>query len=415
MNHSSTRKLRRILCLLLALLLTASLAGCKKNDDSGETAGDTNPAPVETQTAPPVQTQPETTEPETTAAPETTVPETTAPEETEPEKDTVMGTVTASELNIRKQPGTAYKSVGSYRKGDRVEILEIQGGWGRTDKGWISMDHVKLDGGAAEETEPEETEIESDGKTTVKGYCVITQNVLNLRAGPGTKYDDIGDVKRAERYAYYQKDGSWLRLKDGWVSASYVYIEGNTGEGAGKGTVIEADLNVRLGPGKDYEQIGGVKKGDKVKILAQVNGWGYTGEGWVSMAYIKMDETTVAGNTGSAVIKVNGLNIRKEPSKDSESLGSYNKGDKVEILEVKDGWGRTDKGWISMEYVSMVYETGTGTVTATSLNIRKEPDKDAEKVGYYEKGDKIEILEVKDGWGRTDKGWVSMGYVKMES
>ena len=45
------------------------------------------------------------------------------------------------------------------------------------------------------------------------------------------------------------------------------------------------------------------------------------------------------------------LNIRKEPSTSAESIGKYVKGDKVTILETKDGWGRTDKGWISMDYV----------------------------------------------------------------
>ena len=57
--------------------------------------------------------------------------------------------------------------------------------------------------------------------------------------------------------------------------------------------------------------------------------------------------------------------------------------------------------------------TGTkGTITASSLNVRKEPNKTSEKVGGYLQGDTVTILETKDGWGRTDKGWISMNYVK---
>jgi len=55
-------------------------------------------------------------------------------------------TVTASSLNIRSGPGTSYEKVGSYTKGNKVEILEtkVVGNttWGKTDKGWISLDYV---------------------------------------------------------------------------------------------------------------------------------------------------------------------------------------------------------------------------------------------------------------------------------
>ena len=50
-------------------------------------------------------------------------------------------------------------------------------------------------------------------------------------------------------------------------------------------------------------------------------------------------------------------------------------------------------------------------INTGELNIRKEGKKSADKVGTYQKGDKVEILEVKDGWGRTDKGWISLKYV----
>ena len=50
------------------------------------------------------------------------------------------------------------------------------------------------------------------------------------------------------------------------------------------------------------------------------------------------------------------LNIRAEPKwPDGERVGTYNHGDVVTILEIKevDGmeWGRTDKGWIVLIYV----------------------------------------------------------------
>ena len=45
------------------------------------------------------------------------------------------GTVTASELRIRQSAASTAAVVGSYKKGDKVTVLETSNGWGRTDKG----------------------------------------------------------------------------------------------------------------------------------------------------------------------------------------------------------------------------------------------------------------------------------------
>jgi uncharacterized protein YgiM (DUF1202 family) len=71
----------------------------------------------------------------------------TEPEEpAEPEK--LIGTITASALNIRSDAGTGNAVVGTYYQGKQVEILEQkQVGnttWGRTDQGWISLQYVQF-------------------------------------------------------------------------------------------------------------------------------------------------------------------------------------------------------------------------------------------------------------------------------
>lgn len=414
MKHLSYMKFRRVLALLAALVLIAGLAGCRKNDDSGSSESTVPPeSTAGTQAA---------TVPETTAAP--TVPETTVPE-TEAPKDTVEGTVLVNKLNIRKGAGTGYEEVGAYAKSDRIIILETNEDWGRTDKGWVNLAYVKLDNGTNETEKEEETEAPeeedketvSDGESKVLGYAVVNLGALNVRTGPGTKYDQVEMVAKGERYAYYQKSGSWIRIDKGWVSANYMYLEGETGDGAGKGT-MKSDLNIRTGPGKDFDKTGTYKKGDTVKILAQINGWGYTEKGWISMSYVTMEGSASTGNGTKGTITASELNIRKEATKESDSVGLYKEGDTVTILETKDGWGKTDKGWVSMKYVELEsklsYKTGKATVNASILNIRKSASLEAEKVGTYEKGQAIEILEIKGEWGRTDKGWVAMEYVAMK-
>lgn len=53
-----------------------------------------------------------------------------------------------------------------------------------------------------------------------------------------------------------------------------------------------------------------------------------------------------------------------------------------------------------------------GTVTASVLNIRKEPNTSSAIVGDYKNGVTVTIKEEKDGWGKTNKGWVSLKYIK---
>lgn len=66
--------------------------------------------------------------------------------ETAGETQKLIGTVTASALNIRSGAGTSYSIVGKLYKGETVEILEkktVSGTtWGKCDQGWICLDYV---------------------------------------------------------------------------------------------------------------------------------------------------------------------------------------------------------------------------------------------------------------------------------
>lgn len=51
-------------------------------------------------------------------------------------------TVTANLLNVRIGPGINYAIVDRISKGATFELLEINNGWGRINKGWVSMQYV---------------------------------------------------------------------------------------------------------------------------------------------------------------------------------------------------------------------------------------------------------------------------------
>ena len=232
---------------------------------------------------------PDATEPDTTTPAgngETTTP--TQSSETKP--NTTGGTttsggkkgvVTASELNIRSKAGTDGERVGQYVYGDRITITETSNGWGKTDKGWISLDYVYQDG--------------ATGSNPCKGLVTGTQ--LNVRSGPGTNYDAVGSMSKNDRVQILERikigNTTWGCTSKGWISMDYVYVDGTAGEGSGTGTVTGSQLNIRSGPGTNYDSVGSLNSGDTVKIYAQFTigdmTWGCTDKGWVSMTYVDMN------------------------------------------------------------------------------------------------------------------------------
>ncbi|MBQ7801381.1 MAG: SH3 domain-containing protein [Oscillospiraceae bacterium] len=230
------------------------------------------------------------------------------PDETTPEETTTpstgsgtMGTVTADSLHVRKGPGTKYDSVGKVKKGDRVEILETDGNWGKTSEGWISLKYVKLDGSSdtAKTDDSKKTEDEgiktlvTDGSTTALGKVVIDTSALYVRYGPGTKYAVADKVYEDETVTYYQKSGNWVRIKEGWISLSYVKDASSSGSSAtyktGTGKVTASALYVREGAGTSYKSVDKVYEGDTVEILEVSGNWGRIAKGWICLDYVDMD------------------------------------------------------------------------------------------------------------------------------
>lgn len=408
-------------------------------------------------------------------------------------------TVTGDFVNVRSGPGTTYKVVSMVVRGDKLVITQtgMVGDklWGKFRAGWISLEFTDYSGGIKPDaTRPTEPETKPEEKVIARGQVAVDQ--LNIRSAAGTHGYLMGCYKRGARVEIYEKalnNGTpWGRTNKGWICLDYVILEKTEEETTAPttkptettkpeettkptetagpetdkeevaqgiyGTVTsKSGLNIRKAPGTNQLSVGGYPANTRILILEQTLAdgviWGRTDRGWVCMTYVKLD-ATVGGSVLSnvcAVINVNTLCIRKGPSTGYAQLGTYQRGEVVSILEItKNGgtqWGKTDKGWICMDYVVLKKaeevvppttekpadkETEkdnaekpqqnpnrtTGTVTANGgLNIRAAASTNSAIVGNYRQGDQITILEQKlvagVVWGRTDKGWVCMNYVRL--
>lgn len=398
----------------------------------------------------------------------------------DPDKVTATGVVNTKKLNVRGGAGTDYPIVGALYEGDKVEItLQQTVGstvWGKVPEGWISMKYVDLmdfepeEDPDTEESEtpetPDETDppVEEDKPEVIATGTVVNCTTLRIRSGPGTKYDQVGSLPKGTRVAIYAKTTVkgqvWGQIDQGWICMTgYVQEDVEVSGNGTVGTVVKCkELNVRAGAGTDYAKVGKLAKGTQVVILetTQVGGanWGRIDIGWVHMYYIELGGTidnsgssdnsgnsgntdnsgsTSGGNTGSdsaetelpmygVVTGTDTLRVREAPGTDSKQVGTLERGDRVKILETtkvgRTTWGRIDKGWISLYYVELDEDVAgtTKTVNTKSLNIRSGPGTNNAKVGTYEKGDKVKILETtmvgSTLWGRTDRGWISLDYVE---
>ena len=86
------------------------------------------------------------------------------------------------------------------------------------------------------------------------------------------------------------------------------------------------------------------------------------------------DDVSEPDTTGGqyVVTAQSGLNIRKGPGTSFDKLGGYSYGAVVAVQAVRDGWGQTDRGWVSMDYLRPVEAAEEGLVTDTGLRVLQD-------------------------------------------
>ena len=97
------------------------------------------------------------------------------------------------------------------------------------------------------------------------------------------------------------------------------------------------------------------------------------------------------------------LNVRSGAGTNYRVVRTYAKGTRFDLYEVKNGWGRTPSGWISLQYttygggkaVAPASNSGAGTYRfSTNVNIRTGAGTGYRVVGQYKAGSTVRISRV---------------------
>ncbi len=307
-------------------------------------------------------------------------------------------------VNVRTGPGLGYADMGTLEKGEQVTYLNQSSADDRgvtwyqvqyysNGVGWVSSVYAELvasDGG---------TGVASTEGNVTGSYVEATGGQSNVRSGPGLSYEDMGTLKKGEPAAYLgdssvdERGVRWYSVRfegrSAWVSSRYTTLK--SGGAPGNAHVWDSDaryvratarVNVRSGPGLDYEDMGTLVKDEQVSYLGSASAdergvvWYEVqyyshGVGWVSSVYSRLVGSGDAGVastendvSGSYVEATGGKsNVRSGPGLDYEDLGTIQRGETASYLgqsavdERGVRWYYVDYdgivGWLSSRYATL--------------------------------------------------------------
>ncbi|MDX8364091.1 SH3 domain-containing protein [Cytobacillus sp. IB215665] len=297
----------------------------------------------------------------------------------------------------------------------------------------------------------------------VTDTIAVNVTTLNVRTGPGLSYEVITNIKQDEQFTLIATKDDWIQIQlpnqqTGWV-ASWLVTQNLITEKYSSPSKVTAnvdELRIRQGPGSNFQIIGSMNQGDYANVIEQQGDWtkiSFASQvGWVSSQYLSPSEsnltTPIEQEKIIAQISVDSLNVRSEPSLESEIIGQLHNGEENAIISVKENWLEISymntSGWIHQSFVNIINEQQQeldslnpnedtdgseseqeeqqhtnikGVVTATTLNVRSDYSLDGNIVGNIPQGEEILILEENNKWYKINwlggEGWVASWYVKL--
>jgi uncharacterized protein YraI len=228
--------------------------------------------------------------------------------------------IVLGEMNIRSGAGTEYDIIGSATAGQEFGITgkNQEEDWWQIDfegkTGWIYAPFVVASGTenvpvVAVAPTPTEDSIPATATTEPEAAAPLAtaNGLINVRSGPGTVYSVLGEASTGQQFAILGKsqDEEWWQIdfegQTGWIYAPNVTatnaenvqvaavipapppVENTSPPAAPADPEIEGPslrvnglINVRSGPGTDYEVIGRATPG----IYFAVSGKNSDGEWW---------------------------------------------------------------------------------------------------------------------------------------
>lgn len=189
------------------------------------------------------------------------------------------------------------------------------------------------------------------GKVTVSGttvYCSIS----NYRA-----------YANCSNYFMYKGDGSQPTPQPTPTPSTSVtkYVNAKIG------------LNVRYGPGTNYQIVGVKSYNQAVTVYSDSNGWSQIGDNqYVASQYLSDSQSSSSSTTQTGTVSVRtSLNVRSGPGTNYRIVGSKHNGNRVTIYESRNGFYRIGTNqWVSASYVRIGGSSSNSSIVGTKAKLK---------------------------------------------
>lgn len=271
----------------------------------------------------------------------------------------------------------------------------------------------------------------------IKG--IVTTNKLNVRSGPGMDFPVVCQLVQGTLVQIQRHVGDWKELNltdlEGYANRAYLVI--TSPEREDKYGIIEADaLNVRSGPGYEFETITIIRKGASVEIVAERNDWlriktrylnGYILDHLVAEI---IGGKPIAGSSYLAAVNEDLVNLRSGPGLEYAVVAVLAKDTEVQVQRRINGWVQVEtiqyEGFIRTDFVKRaiaehIISIDPNTITFASstvdlLSLRTGPDEKYLPIAYLMAGTQLKVKDIATNWVRVQplfsSAYVSGNYIR---
>lgn len=173
----------------------------------------------------------------------------------------MIGTVTATRLNVRARPNLKSRKLGELAKGTVVDVLGQKNGWVEIQfqniPAFVSEDYVSL-----QERPPRRS-------------GVVTASMLNVRDRPDGNGIILGTLVAGSVVEVLSTNGSWVEIPfhQGTAFISLAHVSLHERSGVQRGVVTASLLNVRANPQPSARIIGQLQGATELMIESTVGDW----------------------------------------------------------------------------------------------------------------------------------------------
>ena len=281
-------------------------------------------------------------------------------------------------LNMRESASTDADIIGKLQGDSVCEILDD------STEGWYQISSGGLTGFISSEFVLTGEEAREKAKELVALRAVVTADSLNIRKEPSTEAEVVGQALKNERYVVEEDNGDgWLKIPGGYISSEYAEVKYTLNEARKldmKSMVlnlyknigissVDSYLNVRDEPSEEGKVIGKMTSKSAGEILeTSENGEWYKIQSGPVTGYVKADYilTGAAAKDEAlqvaelmAIVSTDRLNVRTEPSTESQIWTQISNNERYAVLSQTDGWVEIEldstSAYVATDFVDVRY------------------------------------------------------------